>query len=186
MLELFLIFFRIGLFTFGGGYAMIPLVQQEVVAHGWMDGQTLMSYIAICESTPGPIAVNMATFVGSAQAGALGAVVATLGVVLPSFIVILLIAAVLKGFRENVYVDAALTGIRPVTAGMIAATGVAVTLQSLFSWTSGRLALDERALGIAAILLAGMVVWQRVLKKNFSAILLIVAAAVCGMAVYGV
>ncbi len=65
MLELFFTFFRIGLFTFGGGYAMIPLLRQEVVAHGWMDGETLIRYIAICESTPGPIAVNMATFIGS-------------------------------------------------------------------------------------------------------------------------
>ena len=132
MLELFFTFFRIGLFTFGGGYAMIPLLRQEVVAHGWMDGETLIRYIAICESTPGPIAVNMATFIGSSQYGLAGAAVATLGVVLPSFAVILAIAAALKQFRSNRYVDAALSGVHPAVAGMILATGVCVALECMW------------------------------------------------------
>ena len=104
-LELFLTFFYIGLFTFGGGYAMIPIVRQEVLNRGWLDGSEEMvsNMIAVSESTPGPIAINMATFVGSDEAGFLGSVCATLGVVLPSFLVILLIAAVLKNFEKNKY-----------------------------------------------------------------------------------
>lgn len=185
MLELFWTFLKIGLFTFGGGYAMIPLVQQEVVSHGWMDAQTLIRYIAICESTPGPIAVNMATFIGSAQYGLLGAIIATLGVVLPSFVIILLIAALMKNFRENRYVAAALGGIRPVVAGMIAGTGIAVSIQSL-QGSAAAFVLDVRACVIGAVLLGGMAVWQRVLKKSISAILLILVAAALGIIAYGV
>ena len=109
-LELFLTFFRIGLFTFGGGYGMIPLVQQEVLAHGWMDAAALYRFIGVCESTPGPIAVNMATFVGANQAGLAGSACATLGVVLPALVIMLLIAAVLRGFRQNRFVRAAMAG----------------------------------------------------------------------------
>ena len=101
LLKLFLTFAKIGLFTFGGGYGMISLIQQEVIARGWLDAEALYRYIGICESTPGPIAVNMATFIGASQAGLPGNLCATLGVVLPSFIIILLIAAVLKSFRIN-------------------------------------------------------------------------------------
>ena len=87
-LELFLSFFKIGLFTFGGGYAMISLVMETSVTKGWLSESEILNFIAICESTPGPIAINMATFVGSSQAGILGSICATLGVVLPSFIII--------------------------------------------------------------------------------------------------
>ena len=89
-LQLFLTFLKIGAFTFGGGYAMIPLIRESVLGYGWLSEEQILNFIAIAESTPGPIAVNMATFVGASQAGILGALVATLGVVLPSFIIILL------------------------------------------------------------------------------------------------
>ena len=94
-LELFLTFFKIGAVTFGGGYAMIPLVQEAVVPN-WISEEMFMNFIAVAESTPGPIAINMATFIGSTQAGPIGAILATLGVVLPSFIIILLIVAIMK------------------------------------------------------------------------------------------
>ena len=180
-LELFLTFFKIGLFTFGGGYGMIPLVQQEVVGHGWLDADTLLQYIGICESTPGPIAVNMATFVGSSQAGVLGSLCATLGVVLPSFFVILLIAAVLRGFRRNRRVNAAMRGVKPVVAGLIIATGLCAGLRCFF----GTGAADWRQLIIAALLAGGMIAWQKGLRRDFSPIALIAFAAVCGAAVYG-
>ena len=89
-LQLFLTFLKIGAFTFGGGYAMIPLIRESVLGYGWLSEEQILNFIAIAESTPGPIAVNMAAFVGASQAGILGALVATLGVVLPSFIIILL------------------------------------------------------------------------------------------------
>ena len=185
LLELFCVFFKIGLFTFGGGYGMIPLVQQEVVSHGWLELEALVEYIGICESTPGPIAVNMATFVGSSQAGLPGSVCATLGVVLPSFIIILGIAAVLKGFRENRYVRAALSGIKPVVGGMILSTGAWLTGRALLSDTLKGGGLDARPLIIAALLIGGMALWQGRLKRAFSPILLILFSAVCGLAVYG-
>ena len=94
-LQLFIEFFLIGLFTFGGGYAMIPLVRETVLENGWLTEAQFYDFIGVCESTPGPIAVNMATFIGSDQAGVLGSICATLGVVLPSFIIILIIAIII-------------------------------------------------------------------------------------------
>lgn len=186
MFELFFTFFKIGLFTFGGGYAMIPLVQQEVISHGWLDAETLIHYIAICESTPGPIAVNMATFVGSSQAGLPGAVLATLGVVLPSFIIILLIASVMKGFQQNRFVNAALSGIRPVVAGMIAATGLNVATTCLIPQFPALASFDVTGALLTVCLLVGMAIWKYVLKKKFSPILLIVFSAALGVAFYGI
>ena len=116
-LELFFTFLKIGAFTFGGGYGMIPLVQQEVLNHGWMDAELLYRFIGVCESTPGPIAVNMATFVGASQAGLLGSACATLGVVLPSFVIILAISYALEAFQHLRAVRYAFWGIR---AGVLA------------------------------------------------------------------
>ena len=98
-LQLFLTFFEVGLFTFGGGYAMISLIREKALAFGWLSEEELLNMIAVSESTPGPIAVNMATFVGSAEGGFLGSLVATLGVVLPSFIIILLIFVIIETNR---------------------------------------------------------------------------------------
>ena len=185
-LELFLVFFKIGLFTFGGGYGMIPLVSQETVSRGWMDEAAIVRFIGVCESTPGPIAVNMATFVGSAQAGFWGAVCATAGVVLPALIVMLLIAAVLKGFRDNKWVRAAMSGIRPVVAGMIAATGLCVGLRCLVPGLGkAAAALDSRQLVVMAVLGVGALVWKKGLKRSFSPIALILFSAAVGAAVYG-
>ena len=188
LLELFAAFFKIGLFTFGGGYGMIPLVQQEVLSRNWMDAATLYRFIGVCESTPGPIAVNMATFVGSAQAGLAGAACATLGVVLPALVIMLLIAAVLRGFRENRYVRAAMAGIRPVVAGMITATGLCIALRCLIPGLFGGEGLtpDLRQAAIAAILCGAVYLWSKVLKRRFSPILLILFSAACGLAIYGI
>ncbi len=185
--ELFGVFFKIGLFTFGGGYGMIPLVQQEVLARGWMEAETLYRFIGICESTPGPIAVNMATFVGSSQAGIAGAACATVGVVLPALLIMLLIAAVLRGFRQNRWVRAAMAGIRPVVAGMIAATGLCVGLRCLLPGLKEELfAVDLRQIGIAAALAVGTILWKKVLKRGFSPFALIALSALCGVIAYGV
>jgi len=119
-LELFITFFKIGLFTFGGGYAMIPLMQQEVVGNQWLTLTELTNVIAISQSTPGPFAVNVATFVGMGMGGLLGALIAALAVVLPSFIIILIIAKVFTNFQNNKWVQGALFGMRPVVIGLIA------------------------------------------------------------------
>ena len=99
--TLFIEFFKIGLFTFGGGYAMIPLVREVVLKYNWMSEETFANFIGVCESTPGPIAVNMATFVGSTVEGFFGSVLATLGVVLPSMIIIILILTLLRTLIQN-------------------------------------------------------------------------------------
>ncbi len=123
MTELSLLwsFFKIGLFTFGGGYAMLPLIRQEVMAHGWMTAEEIIDFIAISESTPGPLAVNMATAVGMNTAGITGAAFATLGVVLPSFLVILLVARFYDRFRRSRLTEGAMTGLRPAVIGLIGA-----------------------------------------------------------------
>ena len=116
--QVFTTFFKIGAFTFGGGYAMIPLIQRETVDnHKWVTEDDILEIIAIAESTPGPIAINSATFVGYRTCGVLGSVAATLGVVLPSFVVILLLSFVLRQFQELQAVKYAFTGIR---AGVLA------------------------------------------------------------------
>lgn len=125
-LDLFWTFFKIGLFTFGGGYAMLPLIQQEVAAHGWMKMTDLVNFAAVSESTPGPFAVNISTYVGSITAGFPGALAATFGVVLPSFLVILLVAGFYSAFRKNKYVEGVMSGLKPAVVGMIAASLISV------------------------------------------------------------
>ncbi|MBQ9549745.1 MAG: chromate transporter [Lachnospiraceae bacterium] len=117
--ELFLAFFRIGLFTFGGGYAMIPLIRSEVLSHGWAETEDIINFIAVSESTPGPFAINMATFIGSTTGGVVGAAAATLGVVLPSFLVILLVSGVYDRFKKSKVVKGAMQGLRPAVVGLI-------------------------------------------------------------------
>ncbi len=125
-LQLFLIFFKIGAFTFGGGYAMLPLIQKEVVSLGWMENETVLNFIAVSESTPGPFAINMATYVGQTMGGTyglwgnlLGAFCATLGVVLPSFVIILLVARFFEKFKESRIVKGCMTGLKPAVIGLI-------------------------------------------------------------------
>ena len=127
-LELFWVFFLIGAFTFGGGYAMIAMIQQQVVSRGWMQTQQLIDFVAIAESTPGPIAVNMATFVGTRMGGFWGALCATTGVVLPSFIVILIVARCYQAFRKSKWVQGVMSGLKPAVVGLIASAAVSVAL----------------------------------------------------------
>ena len=150
LLELFLTFFRIGLFTFGGGYAMLPLVQEAVVQKGWMTNEQIVDFIAVSESTPGPIMVNLATYVGSSQAGFLGAAVARLAVVLPSFLIILLVTALLKTALKNKYVQAVLRGLKPCVIGIVLATGIYMVFGNCFGAISA-LGINLRAVIVTAI-----------------------------------
>jgi len=124
--ELFRTFFKIGAFTFGGGYAMLPLIQAEVAAHGWMTSAELINFIAVSESTPGPFAVNVSTYVGTETAGLAGAAAATLGVVLPSFLIILLVARCYARFERSRIVRGCMAGLRPAVVGLIAAAALSV------------------------------------------------------------
>ena len=122
LLKLFTTFFKIGLFSFGGGFAMIPLIQREVIERRrWIDEKEFLDMLVLAQSTPGPIAVNTAVFVGYKSAGFLGAIMATLGTVLPSFIVILLLALFFAEVRDNRYVDAAFRAMRPAVVALIVA-----------------------------------------------------------------
>ena len=135
-LELFWVFFLIGAFTFGGGYAMIAMIQQQVVSRGWMGMEEIIDFVAIAESTPGPIAVNMATFVGTRMGGLLGAACATMGVVLPSFAVILIVARCYQAFRRSKWMQGIMSGLKPAVVGLIA--GAAVTVAAaIFAPASG-------------------------------------------------
>ena len=118
-LELFYVFFCIGAFTFGGGYAMLPLMQQQVLSRNWATEEQLIHFIAVSESTPGPFAVNMATYVGAEMGGVFGSVCATLGVVLPSFIVILIVAKCYDRFRSSRIVKGCISGLKPAVVGLI-------------------------------------------------------------------
>lgn len=118
-LELFLTFFKIGAFTVGGGYAMLPFIQDEVVAHEWMKLSEIVNFIAVSESTPGPFAVNIATYVGSQVGGIFGSVCATLGVVLPSFIIILIVARIFEKFKTSKLVSGIMCGLKPAVIGLI-------------------------------------------------------------------
>jgi chromate transporter len=185
-LQLFVTFFEIGLFTFGGGYAMISLIRDKALALGWLTEEQLLNMIAVAESTPGPIAVNMATFVGSTQGGVLGALTATLGVVLPSFIIILLIASVIRNFLKYKGVQAFLGGVRPCVVALILATAVTMALSTLLHVTTltGGIAPDLRAIAILALLVTIALVFQKIKKKKPSPIVMILISAGLGMILY--
>lgn len=172
-LELFLIFFKIGAFTFGGGYAMLPLIQQEVLSHNWMDLEQLVNFVAVSESTPGPLAVNLASFVGAETGGLLGAGCATIGVVLPSFLIILLVAKFYQAFQTNTLVKGCMNGLRPTVVGMIGASLLSVA-GSAFSLSAGVVPLVLAVVLLAVILFAH---WKKV-----HPILLILGSAVVGIA----
>ena len=132
LIELFLAFLKIGAFTFGGGYAMIAMIQAEAERQGWLTQEELVDFVALSESTPGPLAVNMATFVGMRTGGVLGAIIATLGIVLPSFIIILLIAKCFEKYKKSKAVDGIMSGLKPAVAGMIGVAFIFVARTVLF------------------------------------------------------
>jgi len=183
-LDLFLGFLKVGCFAFGGAYGAIPLIRDVVLSYGWLSDETLAYMIAVSESTPGPIMVNLATYVGSSQAGMLGAIVATLAVVLPSFIIILLITALLKTVLKNKYVQAVLRGLKPCVIGIVLATGIYMVISNCFGSVSA-LSANFQAIIITAILVALMLGYKHFKKKNLSPILLIVLSAATGIIVYG-
>ncbi len=185
-LELFLAFLKIGAFTFGGGYAMISIIRETVLTNDWMTEAELLNFIAVAESTPGPIAVNMATFVGSSQGGFLGALLATLGVVLPSFVIILLIAALISNFLKYKGVEAFLRGVRPCIVAMILATSLTIGLSTLFAFKSvgDSLSPDLCGMVILATLVAVHFVYKMMTRKKPSPIVMILISAGMGILLY--
>ena len=185
-LILFLEFLKIGLFTFGGGYAMIPLVKEAVLSHGWMDESTFINMIGVSEVTPGPIAINMATYVGSTQGGFLGAFLCTLGVVLPSFIIMLLISILLKKYMKNKYVQSALSGVKFVAIALIAASALTIFADVLFPYSlDGGFSVAPNLVGIKILVLiiAGYFLLKIILKRKPGPILVILMSAIIGLMV---
>jgi chromate transporter len=188
LLELFLTFFEIGALTFGGGYAMIPFVREQVLLHGWLTEEELLNMIAVSESTPGPIAVNMATFVGSNEAGILGSACATLGVVLPSFIIILIVASLLKNFLKYNGVKAFLSGVRPCVVSLILGTAITLFLSVLLGIGGGDFTpnIDLKGIIIFAIVIATATIYKKIKGKKPSPILMIAISACLGMILYSI
>lgn len=140
--ELFLTFFRIGLFTLGGGYAMLPLIEREVVENKkWIKAEDFLNVLAVAQSLPGPIAVNTAVFVGYKTRGLAGSLVGLLGTVLPSFICMIIIASFFVGIKDDPTVAAVFTGIRPAVAALIAASVWSLGKKARLNWRTGGLAL---------------------------------------------
>ena len=185
-LELFLSFLKIGAFSFGGGMSMISLMQDVVFSNGWLTEGELLQIVAIAESTPGPIAVNLATFIGSTQGGFLGALAATLGIVLPSFVIILIIAAFVRNLMKYELTKEILAAIRPCVVGMIFAVLITMAALVLLGTKSIGSPIEPDIAGIVMfsclILLSAL--YKRAFKKAPSPILVILICAVVGIFVY--
>lgn len=186
--QLFWTFFQVGAVSFGGGYGMISLIREKILGFGWLSDGELLNMIAVSESTPGPIAVNMATFVGAKQGGIPGALLATLGIVLPSFLILLIIAALMRNFLKYKGVQGVLSGVRPCVVGLILATAVTMAGNLLFSFRHWG---DDPTVDLWGILLFGLIaagsaVYRRFRKKAPSPILLILISAGLGILFYGV
>ena len=180
-LTLFLTFFKIGVSTFGGGYAMIPMIQAEVISHGWMTHEELINFIAVSESTPGPFAVNISTYVGAQPGGFFGAVCATFGVVLPSFLIILLVARWFLRFRSSRLISAAMDGLHPAVVGLIAAAAVSIA-QTVFPFAGIQNASAFFSSETFFALLIFAVSAALIFWKKLHPVLVIAAAALLGIA----
>ena len=185
-LNLFLSFLKVGAVSFGGGYGMISMIRDDCLSNGWLSEGELLNFIAVAESTPGPIAVNMATFVGSSQGGILGAFLATLGVVLPSFIIILLVASVFSRLLKYAGVRATLGGIKPAIVALILGTGTTMLLSLLFGIKSFGSSLSAEPMGIVIFVTLAALSFghAKIRKKPISPILLIVFSGILGVILF--
>ena len=186
--ELFWNFLMIGALSFGGGYGMISLVRETVLGRGWLTEGEFLSFIAVSESTPGPLAINMATFIGASQGGFWGALCATLGVVLPSFVIILLVASVLQNLMKYAGVNAVLGGVRPCVVAMILATAVNMALSTLAGFAADKagIAPDLRSIVVFVLLWALHLLCRKRNGKAPSPILMILISAGLGILFWGI
>ena len=181
LLDLFLTFFKIGAFTFGGGYAMLPLFQAETLAKGWASEAEIINFIAVSESSPGPFAINMATYIGMEKSGFLGALCATLGVVLPSFIIILIVARIFEKFKTHRVVKGCMAGLKPAVIGLIASAVISVGMTVFCPMGASLDIFKEKAfyVSLAIFLLMTFLVFR---FKKLHPILIICLAAAIGIA----
>lgn len=181
-LSLFLEFLKIGCFSFGGGYAAIPMIRDSVLSRGWMTNDQFMNMLAVSESTPGPILINMATYAGVEQGGVLGGVLATVAAVLPAFAVVLLIMSVLKNALKSECSQAALSGVKSCVAGIVAATGAYMIFKNAVP--AG--APDFRAVAVTAVLVLAALAVKKIRGKELSSISLVIFSAAVGIVAYGI
>lgn len=190
LLDIFITFLGIGAVAFGGGYGMVPLVRSIIVEKGWLTAQEISNIIAISESTPGPIAINMATYVGSLQGGILGSILATIGVVIPAFVIIYVIAGILKKFSNNKYVNAFLSGVKPIVVALIISTGVFLIIECIFVniqysyLKTAPISFDYVALILICALILIRFLYKKIFKKQISPIVLIIISAILGMLIF--
>ena len=175
LLDLFFSFFKIGIFSFGGGYAMISLLQETAVSKAWLTVSEFTDIVAISQITPGPIAVNMATFVGFRQAGILGSAIATIAVSLPSLIIVIVVLHFLKKFNSSKLIQNIFYGLRPAVCGLILAAVLQIAEMEFIMEDSNRLDINITALGISAIVLVVLI------KFKVSPVLIILLSAVVGI-----
>ena len=184
-LLLFLTFLEIGAVSFGGGYGMIALMNEKTIGYGWLTEEQFLNMIAISESTPGPIAVNIATFVGASQGGFLGALCATIGIVLPSFIIIIIIASLVGNLLKYAGVNAVVEGMKPAVTGIIFATAITMFCNAILAFEK----LDDkvqfsysRAIIFVAVAIC-VFGYKKIFKKQINPIILIIISAVLGMSI---
>ncbi|MBO7536604.1 MAG: chromate transporter [Bacilli bacterium] len=183
LLLVFWTFFKIGLFTIGGGYAMIPMIESEVMNRGWISEAELANFLAISESTPGPFAINVATFIGFRQFGVVGSLVATLGMILPSFIIIIIIFKIYEKVIGSKTVKAVLNGIKAVVIGLILAVVANLAVNELFVFDGDTFVSVRWASVVISVILVALML---IFKKKMHPILLILISAVLGILAYGV
>jgi len=186
-LQLFWTFFKIGLFTIGGGHAMIPLIIREVTAKGWIGNDMLLDFIAISESTPGPFAVNIATFTGMEMSGVLGALCATIGVVLPSFIIITLIVKLLYKFMKKKAVQEVFLGVRSSVTGLLMSVLLSLIFLVIFNmstvYSASTFSMDYTALGMFIVM--SPLAFIKIEGKKIHPIIVILISALLGLILYG-
>ena len=184
-LDLLIGFLKVGCFAFGGAYAAIPLIRDVVLSYGWLTDEQLSYMIAVSESTPGPVMINLATYVGSSQGGVLGALLATLAVAFPAFLIIWLVLVLLKSFIQKPGVQAVLGAVKPCVIGIILSTGAYMAFSGVFS-VGQAVTVDGKAAIIAGVVAAVVIAWRLIKKKKASPIALIIVSACLGMLVYGI
>lgn len=186
-LQLFFSFLKVGTFAFGGGYAMLSLIGDAVLSYGWMTQEEFLSFLGVETLIPGPIVVNMATYVGYEQAGFPGALLTTIGVVLPSFIIILIVAAFIRNLLRYPPVRVFITSMRPALSGLLSAVAVTMALTvflSIDTIKTAAITYDWRAVTILAVVIAIPGIWTRYKKKEVSSILLVAISGLLGMLLF--
>ncbi|MBE7037377.1 MAG: chromate transporter [Ruminococcaceae bacterium] len=177
-LDLFFTLFKIGAFTFGGGYAMLPLIQSEVLRKGWLSQKQIVDFIAVSESTPGPFAVNISTYVGSVKGGILGSFCATLGVVLPSFIIILIVARFYEKFKKSKTVEGVMSGLKPAVIGLIASAVISIGTTVFFANGFSLSVFSTKEFYISLLIFALSIV---LVLKKLNPVFIIILSATLGI-----